>query len=191
MGGLVLFRDNRAGTVAQPESQTMTTGVTREAGSSFSAATGITVGASVGVEASAKPFGMGAGVTTTASVSASIELGYETRRNGSTMAEESKERGLIIPPRSTDCLWMEHHELTPVRADGNTLSTQSTLGFRTDYYVTGEFPGGSGVIPFTSDASGERTPLPATHLLPDRPRADTDTPPPGTTAANGEPAEAQ
>ncbi|MEV7356414.1 hypothetical protein [Kitasatospora sp. NPDC091276] len=188
---LVLFRDNTRGTVAQPESQTITTGVTQEAGWSFSVATGITVGASVGVEASAKPFGMGASVTTTASVSASIELGYETRRNVSTMASDSRERGLIIPPHSTGCLWMEHHELTPVRANGETLSTQSTLGFRTEYYVTGEFPGGSGVTPFTSDASGERTPLPATHLLPDRPRADTDTPPPDTTAANGEPAEQQ
>ncbi|MFJ2776469.1 hypothetical protein [Kitasatospora sp. NPDC087315] len=188
---LVLFRDNRAGTVAQPESQTITTGVTREAGFSFSVATGITVGASVGVEASAKPFGMGASVTTTASVSASIELGYETRRNVSTMAEERKERGLIIPPRSTGCLWMEQHELVPVRANGETLSAQASLGFRTDYYVTGEFPGGSGVIPFTSDASGERIPLPARHLLPDRPRAAADTLPPDTTAANGEPAEEQ
>ncbi|MEV8322273.1 hypothetical protein [Kitasatospora sp. NPDC056731] len=188
---LVLFRDNVAGTAAQTESQTVTTGVTREAGFSFSVATGITVGASVGVEVSAKPFGMGASVTTTASVSASIELGYETRRNVSTMAQESKERGLVIPPRSTGCLWMEQHELTPIRADGSTLSTQASLGFRTDYYVTGEFPGGSGVIPFTSDASGGRTPLPATHLLPDRPRAAADTPPPDSTAANGELAEGQ
>ncbi|MFH9352817.1 hypothetical protein [Kitasatospora sp. NPDC017646] len=89
------------------------------------------MGASVGVEASAKPFGMGASVTATAS----IELGYESRRNGSTTAEETKERGLIIPPRSTGCLCSEHHELTPVRANGEALSTRSTLGFDDDTFA--------------------------------------------------------
>ncbi|MFD8116576.1 hypothetical protein [Streptomyces microflavus] len=188
---LVLFRDNRAGTVAQTESQRITTGVTREAGSSFSVATGITVGASVGVEMSAKPFGVGASTTVTASVSASVEVGYETRSNVSTMVEEGKERGLVIPARSTGCLWMEHHELVPVRADGSTLGSQAALGFRTDYYVTGEFPGGAGVIPFTSDASGKRTPLPARHMPTSRPWATVDTPPPGTLTERTGPAEEQ
>ncbi|OKI95131.1 hypothetical protein AMK19_33250 [Kitasatospora sp. CB01950] len=186
---LVLFRDNRAGTVAQTESQTITTGVTREEGHSFNVATGITVGASMGVEVSAKPFGVGVSVTTTTSVSASLELGYESRRNVSTMTEESKERGLVIPPHSTGCLWMEQHELTPVRADGTTLGVQASLGFRTDYYVTGEFPGGAGVAPFTTDASDERTLLPANHLLPDRPGAAVDTPLPDAPAADGKPDE--
>ncbi|MGI5447566.1 hypothetical protein ACQEVM_17680 [Streptomyces sp. CA-243310] len=186
MFDLVLFRDNRAGTLPQPESQSITTGVTREAGSAFSVTTGITVGASVGVEMSAKPFGVGASTTVTASVSASVEVGYESRRNVSTMVEETLERGLVIPPQSTGCLWMEQHELVPIRADGSTLSAQASLGFRTDYYVTGEFPGGAGVIPFTSDASGRRTTLPARHLPPDRPRAAADTP-----TADGEPAEEQ
>lgn len=175
---LILFRDNRAGTLPQKEAQRITTGVTREAGSSFSVTTGITVGASVGVEMSAKPFGMGASTTVTASVSASVEVGYETRSNVSTLAEETLDRELAIPPHSTGCLWMEHHELVPIRADGSTLSAQAALGFSTDYYVTGEFPAGAGVVPSIRDVSGTHTRLPARHLPPTGPRAAADTPAP-------------
>ncbi|WNI14220.1 hypothetical protein [Actinacidiphila sp. ITFR-21] len=190
---LVLFRDNRAGTVAQTEAEEITTGVTHEAGTSFSVTTGITVGTSVGVEASAKPFGVGASTTVTASVSASLEVGYETRRNVAVLSEQKKTRGLVIPPHSTGCLWMERHELVPVRADGSVLSAQAALGFRTDYYVTGEFPGGTGVIPFTSDASGTRTALPATHLPPFStfPRTAAGASLPDTPTDPGEPAGGQ
>ncbi|WP_197048930.1 hypothetical protein [Streptosporangium roseum] len=163
---LIRYRDNRAGTVLQRESQRVTTGVTESAGDSFSKTTGITVGASIGVEVSASPFCMGVSTSVSASFSTSTEVGYERRRDVSTMVEDSKERGLDIPPRSTGCLWMEQHELEPIRADGSLLSNQASLDFRTDYYVTGEYPGGSGVVPWTADASGPRTLLPASNLPP-------------------------
>ncbi|MGC5016326.1 hypothetical protein ACLQ2R_36660 [Streptosporangium sp. DT93] len=178
---LILYRDNRNGTEPQTEKETVTTGVTQQDGTSFSRTTGISVGASVGVEVSAKPFGMGVSTSVSASFSTSTEMGYERRRDVSIMAESSKERGLTIPPRSSGCLWMERHELEPIRADGSMLSNQASLDFRTDYYVTGEFPGGAGVLPWVADAPGARThtTLPASNLPPDLSPV-IDTPQPAT-----------
>lgn len=164
---LILFRDNRNGSESQPESQAVTTGVTRTAEESFHTSTGMTVGVSVGVEAGAKPFGIGASTTVTTSISTTIELGYERRTSVATMREETKNRGLNVPPRSSACLWMEHHEIVPIRANGDTLGSQAALGFTTDYYVTGEYPGGSRAAYFEEAADGARTDGPARHLAPD------------------------
>ncbi|MFF0142345.1 hypothetical protein ACFYRN_38635 [Streptomyces sp. NPDC005227] len=161
---LILYRDNRNGSVPQEESQAVTTGVTSESSESFSENTGITVGTSVGVTAGARPFGMGAETTVTASISTTVELGYERRTSISSMREETKVRGLNIPPRSSACLWMEHHELVPIRGNGDTLGNQAALGFATDYYVTGEYPSGSGVTYFEEEPSGARATKAPVHL---------------------------
>ncbi|MEV7941595.1 hypothetical protein AB0O82_36410 [Kitasatospora sp. NPDC088264] len=157
---VALFRDNRNGTVQQEQSEAVTTGVSREDSTAFNVTTGISVGVAVGIEVSAKPFGMGVSGTTTYSVSATVELGYERRRSVTVMNEVTRTYGLAVPPRSSGCLWMEHHQLVPVRADGTELGPRASLGFRTDHYVTGEFPGGAGVRAFTEEDGGERTPLP-------------------------------
>lgn len=164
---MILYRDNRNGTLPANASEEVTTGVTTEQGTSFSLNTGITVGVSVGVTAGAKPFGIGAETTVTASVSASIEVGYERRTNVAIFNEVKKIQHLAIPPRSSGCLWMEHHELLPVRANGDTLGNQAALGFRTDYYVTGEFPAGAGVSHSESDSQGRTVSKPNRHLPPD------------------------
>lgn len=164
---LILYRDNRNGSLPQDESQAVTTGVTKSAEESFHQSTGMTVGVSVGVEAGAKPFGIGASTTVTTSVSTTIELGYERRTGVSTMREETKTRGLTVPPRSSACLWMEHHEIVPIRANGDTLGSQAALGFTTDYYVTGEYPGGSGAAYFEETPEGTRADKPTRHLAPD------------------------
>lgn len=164
---LVLFRDNHNGTESQDESESITTGVTQTAGETFSQTTGITVGVKVGVSAGAKPFGIGVETTVTTSVSATVEIGYERRTDISIMREVTKTRGLTIPPRSSACLWMERHTLLPIRANGDTLGDQADLGFNTNYYVTGEYPSGSGPIYWETDDDGSRRELPATRLAPD------------------------
>ncbi|MFJ5726471.1 hypothetical protein, partial [Streptomyces sp. NPDC093149] len=116
---LILYRDNRNGTVEQEESQAVTTGVSEENSEAFSQNTGVTVSESVGVEVGARPFGIGAGVTVTSSVSATIETGYESRYSVSAMRQETKTRGLAIPPHSSACLWMEHHRLITRRGNGD------------------------------------------------------------------------
>jgi hypothetical protein len=37
-------------------------------------------------------------------------------------------RGLTVPPASSACLWMEHHEIVPIRADGDPLGSQARSG---------------------------------------------------------------
>ncbi|MEV4746411.1 hypothetical protein AB0K21_08575 [Streptosporangium sp. NPDC049248] len=164
---LVLYRDNRNGTLPQPERQEVTTGVTREVSDAFSRSVGITVGVQVGVEVSAAPLGVGVSTTVTNSVSTSIETGYERRNTVSTMREETKDRGLNIPPHSSACLWMEHHTLTAMRGNGDSLGPSASLGFLTDYYVTGEYPGRSGTTYFEETPDGNRVERPARHLPPE------------------------
>ncbi|WP_069173483.1 hypothetical protein [Streptomyces griseus] len=164
---LVLHRDNRNGSTEQQESQSITTGVTVESSESFSETTGMQVGTSVGVTVSALPFGMGAETSVTNSVSTSTELGYERRTGIAIMREETKTRGLNIPAHSSGCLWTEHHELLPVRADGKPLSNQANLGFGTVFYTTGEYPEGAGVTTFEEEADGTRVAMPSHHLAPD------------------------
>ncbi|MFF8732200.1 hypothetical protein ACF073_37905 [Streptomyces sp. NPDC015171] len=77
----------------QDESRAITTGITKEQGDTFSVNTVVTVGASVGVTAGAKPFGVGAETTVTASVSATVEMGYERRTNITAMREETPRPG--------------------------------------------------------------------------------------------------
>ncbi|MET9515563.1 hypothetical protein [Streptomyces sp. NPDC002994] len=166
---LILYRDNRNGTVPQEESQMVKTGVSKEEGETFTENTGITVGMSAGVSAGGKPFGIGVEATVTTSVSTTIELGYERRTNITTMREEAKTRGLTIPEHSSACLWMEHHELLPVRANGDTLGSQAALGFTTDYYVTGQYPSAAGASYFEVDGDGRQTTKADRHLPTARP----------------------
>lgn len=164
---LILYRDNRNGTETQEASEEVTSGVTQERSDAFSVTTGISVGMSVGVTAGAKPFGMGVETTITASISASIEVGYERRTNVAVMNEVKKRQVLVIAPRSSGALWMEFHELLPVRANGDTLGNQAALGFKTDYYVTGQYPSTATVTYYEIDAQGRRIDKPARHLPPD------------------------
>ncbi|MYS82096.1 hypothetical protein [Embleya scabrispora] len=197
---VALFRDNRNGMVPQEQSETVTSGASREDSTTFSITTGITVGASLGIEVSAKPFGVGVAATTTYSVSATVELGYETRRNVTVMNQVARMYALTVPPRSSGCLWMEHHELVPVRADGSVLGPRASLGFRTDHYVTGEFPGGPAYAPSPgrTEANGHHCPTtsrppssprprprPRRAIRPDRGAA----PPVGVTPCSAHPAE--
>ena len=48
-----------------------------------------------------------------------------------------------------------------------TLGNQAALGFRTDYYVTGEYPGGAGVSYFELDSQGRPVSKPNRRLPPD------------------------
>ncbi|MFC5724559.1 Vps62-related protein [Streptomyces gamaensis] len=137
---LILWRNNRDGSEPQPDSEAVTTGVSRTQGESFSRTTGITVGVTVGVEASAKLFGSGTTTTVQTSVSTTLEVGYERRYDITTMEERTVTRTLVTPPRSSGALWMERHELLPIRANGDLLSPTAKLPFRTVYYHTGQYP---------------------------------------------------
>ncbi|MFJ9371511.1 Vps62-related protein [Nocardia sp. NPDC101769] len=137
---LILFRDNEHGSESQTASEAIETGVSTSMEESFSETTGITVGFSMGVEASAKPFGMGVSTTMESSVSTAIELGYERRYGVTSMESTTITQQLTIPPRSSGALWMERHELLPVRADGAMVSTDGKLPFRTKIYRTGQYP---------------------------------------------------
>ncbi|MFE0186948.1 Vps62-related protein [Streptomyces sp. NPDC058989] len=120
-------------------SETVEQGVSKEKSEEFSLTTGIEVGVSVGVEASAKPFGMGASTTVTTSVSTSIETGYTSRYGVTTM--ESKTVGVTynVPADHAGALWVESHELLPVRAD-NALVTNATLKFDSGSYIGRTYP---------------------------------------------------
>ncbi|MBN3928676.1 hypothetical protein IQ279_03280 [Streptomyces verrucosisporus] len=161
---LILFRDNQNGSQPQNESQAVTTGVTQESSSAFCESTGVTVGMEIGVSAGGKPFGIGVETTVTASMSTTVEMGYERRNSVSSMRQETKTRGLTIPPYSSACLWMEHHTLLPVRANGDTLGDQAALGFTTDYYVTGQYPNDADVQTWEEDDAGTRTLQPLQRL---------------------------
>ncbi|WP_433566766.1 Vps62-related protein [Nocardia sp. CA-151230] len=137
---LILFRNNEHGSESQTASEAVTTGVSTSMEESFSQTTGITVGFSMGVEASAKPFGMGVTTTIETSVSTTVELGYERRYGVTSMESTTITQQLTIPPRSSGALWMERHELLPVRADGAMVSTNGKLPFRTKIYRTGQYP---------------------------------------------------
>ncbi|WP_331734937.1 Vps62-related protein (plasmid) [Streptomyces sp. NBC_00597] len=137
---LILFRNNQQGSEPQPDSEAITTGVSREQGETFSVRTGISVSATVGVEASAKPFGIGGSVSASTTVSASVELGYERRYGITTMESKTVTRSLVTPPKCSGALWMERHELLPIRGNGDMISNDAKLPFRTVYYHTGQYP---------------------------------------------------
>ncbi|MFJ5726227.1 hypothetical protein [Streptomyces sp. NPDC093149] len=61
---------------------------------------------------------------------------------------------------------MEHHRLITRRGNGDDLGPSAALGFLTDYYVTGEYPGRSGAGYFEVTADGTRTTGPTRRLAP-------------------------
>ncbi|MEV7189898.1 hypothetical protein [Kitasatospora sp. NPDC093102] len=168
---LIIHRDNRNGSEPQPELESVTSGVSAESSEEFSQSTGITVAMEVGVEAGSKPFGTGAPTAARTSVSATVELGYDRRTGVAAMREETKTRGLTVPPHSSACLWMEHHEIVPVRANGETLGPRATLGFNTDHYVTGQYPSDAGATYLEEAIDGARTTKAAHNLPPGTPKA--------------------
>ncbi|MFJ3219530.1 hypothetical protein ACIPLC_26855 [Kitasatospora sp. NPDC086801] len=165
---LALFRDNQQGSASQADSQSITTGVSRESTETYSAKTGISVSVEVGVELEAAPFGMGAKSSVRATVSASVELGYEHRSGVTTMASKTITHSLAIPPKCSGALWMERHELFPIRRNGDMISADAKLSFRTVYYHTGQFPpasaAGERVVYAELDDNGQ--PLPFTFGIP-------------------------
>ncbi|MFF8732201.1 hypothetical protein ACF073_37910 [Streptomyces sp. NPDC015171] len=56
----------------------------------------------------------------------------------------------------------------PDRRERDTPGSQHSLGFDTDYYVTGEFPAGSGAGHWESGPDGRRVAAPACNLPPDK-----------------------
>ncbi|MFD4393427.1 Vps62-related protein [Kitasatospora sp. NPDC058478] len=137
---LILYRNNSQGSIEQPASEQVQTGVSTESSEAFSRATGISVGFSYGVEASAKPFGIGVSASWEISLSASLELGYESRYAVTTMQQVTITQQLTTPPRSSAALWMERQQLLPVRSDGSMVSVQAVLPFQSRYYHTSQYP---------------------------------------------------
>ncbi|MEU5430547.1 hypothetical protein AB0H73_33790 [Streptomyces olivoreticuli] len=137
---LKLFRNNQQGSEPQTDSEAIETGVSREQSEAFTQTTGMSVSATAGIEVSAKPFGMGATASFSTTVSASLELGYEKRYSVTTFEHTIVTRSLTTPPKSSGALWMERHELIPIRADGTQISNNAKLPFRTLYYHTGQYP---------------------------------------------------
>lgn len=137
---LKLFRNNQQGSEPQTDSEAIETGVSTEQSEAFSKTTGMSVSVTAGVEVTAGAFGMGATASLSTTVSNSVELGYERRYGITTMEHITVTRSLTTPPKSSGALWMERHELLPVRADGALISTNAKLPFRTVYYHTGQYP---------------------------------------------------
>ncbi|GAA1402121.1 hypothetical protein GCM10009639_45260 [Kitasatospora putterlickiae] len=137
---LALYRDNREGSTVAPESKMIESGVTKEQSEAFSQATGIQVGVSVGVEASAEPFGLGVKATATASVNMSLETGYERRYSVTTLQTVTYTHGLDVAPKHSGALWSETHTLVPIRHDGTDLGSNGHLSFDTVLYYTDQYP---------------------------------------------------
>lgn len=114
----------------------METGVSRESSHAFSAKTGISVSAESGVNI---------GVSATATVNVSLELGYEHRYGDTVFSNASKTQELEVPPHSSGTLWDMEERLIPVRCDGSPLGSDAELTFQVDAYVTGEHPPAAGV----------------------------------------------
>ncbi len=134
---LQIFRNNEAGTVPQPSNRRVTTGVSKERSEEYSRKTSVTVSASAGISIKAFSASIDTSVTT--------ELGYSSRYGVTQFTEDSKDHGLITPPRSSGALWSATHEVIAIRKDGDAVGGQGGLRFDVDSYVTGEFPGSAGV----------------------------------------------
>ncbi|MFJ9953374.1 Vps62-related protein [Kitasatospora sp. NPDC091207] len=137
---LILYRNNSQGSIEQPASEQVQIGVSTESSEAFNRTTGISVGFSYGVEASAKPFGIGVSASWEISLSASLELGYESRYAVTTMQDVTITQQLTTPPRSSAALWMERQQLLPLRADGTMVNVQAILPFRSRFYHTSQYP---------------------------------------------------
>ncbi|HUQ58700.1 Vps62-related protein [Lentzea sp.] len=136
---VVMHRDNRNGSGTAPISQTIETGVSREDSEAFSVKTGVTVTVEAGVALDV--------FSAKTSVSVSLEMGYERRTAVTRFQRDSKTQGLNVPPHAAGCMWVEAHELVPIRRDGSLIG--ATLAFSVDSYITGEYPAGSGVAHIT------------------------------------------
>lgn len=141
---LKMFRDNQHGTTAQPDSQSVRTGVSREQSEEFSRRTSVTVSASAGVNIKA----FSASVET----SVSTELGYSSRYGVTQLNEITTTWSMVTPPRSSGALWAATHEIIAIRKNGDTVGGQGGLSFDVDSRVSGEYPGGAGVKTFVDES---------------------------------------
>lgn len=148
---LVLHLDNSGGQGMGRLTDSVTTGVSQEQSEEFTQTTGMEVSESVGVEVSAGAFGMGASASASSTVSQSIETGYARRYSVTTMRHNTKDVQIEVPAGTAGCLWCDHHELLPVRADGS-LVTATSLSFNVNSYVSGSYPPGTEVSYTAADA---------------------------------------
>lgn len=129
------YRGLGSGTILEEIQQ----GVSEERGQEFSQNVGISVSVTAGVEASAKPFGMGASSYAEATVSASLELGYASRYSVSTFENKAVSVSYDVPADHAGALWTDTHLLVPIRGDG-TLVTGANLKLNSGNYVGRTFP---------------------------------------------------
>ena len=129
------YRGSGSGTILEEIQQ----GVSEERGQEFSQNVGISVSVTAGVEASAKPFGMGASSYAEATVSASLELGYASRYSVSTFENKAVSVSYDVPADHAGALWTDTHLLVPIRGDG-TLVTNANLKLNSGNYVGRTFP---------------------------------------------------
>lgn len=133
------FRGSGGGAISEAIQQ----GVSEEQGQEFSQNVGISVSATVGVEASAKPFGMGASAYAEATVSASLELGFASRYSVSAFENKTVSVSYDVPSDHAGALWTDTHLLVPLRADG-TLVTSQNLKLNSGNYRGRTFPHADG-----------------------------------------------
>ncbi|GAA1285107.1 Vps62-related protein [Saccharothrix xinjiangensis] len=124
------------------DSRAITTGVSGTDEEAFTKKTGVTVSASAGIEV--KGLGLGASVSTT------VELGYERRRSVTVLRSETKTHSLVTPPHTSGALWSETHEIRSFRADGSQVG-ETSLIFETSNYVNQQYPAGTDISHTVTD----------------------------------------
>ncbi len=140
---LKMFRNNQHGTVEQPDSQAVRTGVSEEQSDEFSERTTITVTASAGINIKA--------FSSSVETSVSRELGYSSRYGVTQLNETTTTWSMVTPPHSSGALWSATHEIIALRKDGDTVGGQGGLTFDVDSRVSGEYPSGAGLKVFVDD----------------------------------------
>ncbi|MDT0447779.1 Vps62-related protein [Streptomyces hesseae] len=127
-----MFYDNSGGSVDQPNSQSITTGVSTTESEEFSKRTSVTVSASVGVEIKA--------FTASVETSVTTELGYTSRYDVTVLKQKTDTWSMVTPARHSTALWSPRHEIVPIRKNGDVVGGQGGLKFDTDVRVFTQFP---------------------------------------------------
>jgi hypothetical protein len=128
---LLIFEDNRTGR-DQTKTQSVTTGVTKEASETFSITTGLKVTYESGVEAG--------GFSSKVSVELSIELGYSTTTSVSVFKSEQDDAELIIPGQHAAALWIEANSIRLIRSDNTPVGPSLAFGAGNSAYLSSQYP---------------------------------------------------
>ncbi|MEW2530329.1 Vps62-related protein [Streptomyces sp. NPDC047071] len=128
-----MFRNNANGTSPQEDTQSITTGVSKEKSEEFSSRTSVSVTASTGIQLKAFSASVETNVT--------VETGYSSRYGVTVFQEESRSWGMVTPPHSSCALWSPRHEIRAIRKNGEVIGGQGGLKFDENLRISGEYPG--------------------------------------------------